>query len=209
MQRGGLCFVGSKRYVKSNSKYLPDYSDKKESNYILYLDASNLYGWAMSECLPYKNLKFVDISKDTLSIIWNTSNNNDKRYIIECDLYFPEHAHNKLNEYPICPENTTPLVEWFSEYQQQLGIDNDIIKLSEKAGEVKNAGANKLTPHLHPHKNYVIHYRNLKFIHELGVEIGQIHRFFSFGQKPWLQPYIEFNTNKRKEAKNEFETDFF
>ncbi len=70
MKRSGLCFVGSKRYVKANNNYLPDYDDKQESNYILYLDANNLYGWAMSECLPYKNLKFMDISEDTLNILF-------------------------------------------------------------------------------------------------------------------------------------------
>ncbi|MFM7980140.1 MAG: hypothetical protein ACKPKO_12570 [Candidatus Fonsibacter sp.] len=43
MKRGGLCFVGSQRYVKANNKYLPDYNPSVESNYILYEDAHNLY----------------------------------------------------------------------------------------------------------------------------------------------------------------------
>ena len=59
------------------------------------------------------------------------------------------------------------------------------------------------------HKNYCIHYRNLKFIKDLGVEIGQIHNVISFKQQKWLKSYIDFNTEKRKEAKNEFEKDFF
>ena len=47
------------------------------------------------------------------------------------------------------------------------------------------------------------------FVEDLGVEIGQIHNGASFNQKPWLKEYIDFNTEKRKEAKNEFEKDFF
>ena len=57
MKRGGLCMVGSKRHVKANNEYIADYNPNKKSNYILYLDANNLYGWAMSQLLPYENSK--------------------------------------------------------------------------------------------------------------------------------------------------------
>jgi hypothetical protein len=59
MKRGGLCFVGSKRQVRANNKYLKDFDPKKPSTFIMYWDANNLYGWAMSQVLPYKDLKFV------------------------------------------------------------------------------------------------------------------------------------------------------
>ena len=55
MQRGRLCFVGSQRYVQANNKHMGKYYDpNKESNYIIYEDANNLYGCSMSEYLPYK-----------------------------------------------------------------------------------------------------------------------------------------------------------
>ena len=66
-----------------------------------------------------------------------------------------------------------------------------------------------MVPHLYEHKNYCFHYRNLKVVKSLGVEIGKVHNVVSFTQEPWMKPYIEFNTNKRKDAKNEFEKDFF
>ena len=66
-----------------------------------------------------------------------------------------------------------------------------------------------MIPHLYEHKKYCLHYRNLKCVKSLGVEIGEVHIVVIFTQEPWMKPYIEFNTNKRKDAKNEFEKDFF
>ena len=56
MKRGGLCFVGSKRYVKANNKYMENFDCNQDSNYILYLDANTLYGWNMVQSLPYDKL---------------------------------------------------------------------------------------------------------------------------------------------------------
>ena len=67
----------------------------------------------------------------------------------------------------------------------------------------------KLVPHLMDKKNYCIHYRNLKYVKELGLVIEKVHNVIRFDQSTWLKEYIDFNTEKRKEAKNEFEKDFF
>ena len=50
--RGGISYI-TKRYAKANNKYMNDYDPKKQSTFISYLDMNNLYGWAMSEYLPY------------------------------------------------------------------------------------------------------------------------------------------------------------
>ena len=67
--------------------------------------------------------------------------------------------------------------------------------------------APKLIPHLYIHTNYVIHYRNLKYLEELGVRITKLHKTISFQQKTWMKPYIEFDSNRRKEAMNDFQRD--
>jgi len=66
-----------------------------------------------------------------------------------------------------------------------------------------------LVPHLYPHEKYCIHYRDLQFVHNLGVKIDKVHNIISFTQKKWLKSYIDFNTDKRKQSKNDFEKDFF
>ena len=107
-------------------------------------------------------------------------------------------------QYPLCPEILTPYVAWFSVFQKNVGKKLNVIK-----SDGRYAGCEKLVPHLYEHKDYAIHFRNLKFVKELGVEISDVSKIVSFEQKAWLEPYIDFNTDKRKEAHNDFEKDFF
>ena len=201
-KRGGLCYVGSRRHAVANNPYVENYDPEKPSEYLMYWDANNLYGWAMSQSLPYDGLRFNE--SITLEEILKTPDDGDEGHIVEVDLTFPPEIHDKLKEYPPAPENLSPKIEWFSEFQKELG---------KKTGHIKEnntySSTSKLIPHLSEHKNYVIHYRNLKFLAELGVEVTKLHKTMSFKQKPWLKQYIDFNTQKRTLAKNEFEKDFF
>ena len=67
--RGGISYI-AKRYAKANNKYMNDYDPKKQSTFISYLDMNNLYGWAMSEYLPYEGFKWLkNVDKsDVMSI---------------------------------------------------------------------------------------------------------------------------------------------
>ena len=58
-------------------------------------------------------------------------------------------------------------------------------------------------------KNYLVHYRMLKFCIRHGMKIDKVHNIISFKQNKWLEKYISFNTQKRNKAKNDFEKDFF
>ncbi len=93
--RGGVSSI-MKRYSKANHKYLDDYDPEKPSQHILYLDANNLYGWAMSEPQPYKNFKWM---KEEELKSWES-----KPCVLEVDLEYPKELHNLHNEYPLAPE---------------------------------------------------------------------------------------------------------
>ncbi|GBM90901.1 hypothetical protein AVEN_46389-1 [Araneus ventricosus] len=92
------------RYGKASNKYMRIYDKTKESNYLMYLDANNLYGWAMSQFLPYGGVKWGNTNIDVTKI----PDDSDKGYIIECDLQYPEYLHNLHSDLPLAAENRIP-----------------------------------------------------------------------------------------------------
>ncbi|XP_065645649.1 uncharacterized protein LOC136076111 [Hydra vulgaris] len=94
--RGGISMI-SNRLGKSNNKYMGDEYDKsKESTFIQYLDANNLYGWEMSKPLPTHGFKWMDENE--------IENWKSIPCILEVDLDYPEHLHDDHNDYPLTPE---------------------------------------------------------------------------------------------------------
>ena len=182
--RGGITHI-SKRYAEANNKYMKDYNPDVESSYIQYLDANNLYGWAMSQQLPTHGFKWMsNITKEKVMEILEKANHSmlnmgRKGYIFEVDLEYPSNLWEDHNDYPLAPEKM-----------------------------VVN-GVEKLLCHFKPRKNYVVHYRNLRQYLELGMRITAVHRGISFYQSSWMEPYIRKNTELRKTAANSFEKDFF
>ena len=81
-------------------------------------------------------------------------------------------------------------------------------KIAEKY-KISIGQVNKLIPTLKSKEKYVLHYRNLELYLDLGLNIMEVHRGLEFEESPWLKQYIDFNTEKRKHAKNPFEKDFF
>ena len=67
----------------------------------------------------------------------------------------------------------------------------------------------KLIPNLGSKTNYVLYYRNLQLYLSLGMKLTKIHRVLKFKQSDWMKKYIDFNTEKRTNAANSFEKDFF
>ena len=117
--RGGISYI-TKRYAKANNKYMNDYDPKKPSTFISYLDMNNLYGWAMSEYLPYCGFKlFKNVDEfDVMSI----SEKSPIGYFIEVDLEYPDKLHELHNDYPLAPEKCAVSSNMLSNYCKKLLI---------------------------------------------------------------------------------------
>ena len=196
--RGGVSYIAH-RYGKANNKYMKEYDEKAPSKYIMYLDANNLYGWAMSQYLPTGNFKWMTDKEIKRIDLGKYKADGKKGLILEVDLEYPQELHDLHNDYPLAPEKTKVSSGMLSEYCKKIA---DKYKIS--IGLV-----NKLIPTLRDKEGYVLHYRNLQLYLDLGLKIKKVHRVLKFDQSPWLKQYIDFNTEKPKHAKNSFEKDFF
>ena len=100
--RGGICH-SIYRYAKADNKYMKNYNYNEESPYIQYLDANNLYGWAMSKKLPLNGFRWLDsdeINEINEEFIKYYNENDNKGYIFEVDLRYPKRLHDLHSDLP-------------------------------------------------------------------------------------------------------------
>ena len=154
--RGGICHA-IHRHAKANNKYMKSYDKNKESSYIQYLDANNLYGWAISQKLPANNFKWVKIkSKIDQKFIKNYYEYSDKGYIFEADVKYPRRLHDLHSDLPFL--------------RQRMKIDK----------------CKKLVCNLRNKKNYVVHISSLKQALNYGLKLKKVHRVIELDQEAWL-----------------------
>ena len=125
--------------------------------------------------------------------------NSKKGWILEVDLEYPEELHYAHNDYPLAPEKKVISPEQMLEYQRRLMADLDVTMPNTE----------KLVLTLEDKEKYVVHYKNLQFYLSQGMRLKKVHRVIEFDQEPWMEPYIRMNTEFRKQAKSDFETDFY
>ncbi|XP_066931708.1 uncharacterized protein [Clytia hemisphaerica] len=196
--KGGISMI-TQRYAKANLEDLPNYDPTIKDTHLVYLDANNLYGWAMSQSLPIGNFQWLqddEIEQFDVSII---SDEAEDGFIIECDLDYPAILHDAHSEYPLAPERMEVAEDMLSPKQKEI--------LRKENTEFKSYP--KLVPNLFDKRKYVLHYRNLKCYLSLGMKLKSISRILTFKQSKWLKPYIEYNTIQRSRSTNDFEKDFF
>ena len=119
------------------------------------------------------------MSKFNEEFIKNYDQDSNKGYILEVDVKYPKNLH---------------------------GLHEDLRFLPER---MKIGKCKKLVCNLYDKTNYVVHIRSLKQALNRGLILKKVDRVIQFNQEAWLKPYIDMNTDKRKEAKTDFEKDFF
>ena len=186
--RGGISMV-SKRYAKANNPLVPGYDPSKSKKFIIYLDANNLYGWAMSMLLLIRDFKWKH-DMPSLEEILNKKENNKYGWILEVDLEYPAELHEEHNSYPLAQEKKAVKKEWMSDYQKGMMKDLDL----------KPRDSKKLLLMLQDKKNYVVLYRNLQFYLNKGMKLKRMHRVLEFEQECWMEPYIRMKHRVQEES---------
>ena len=182
--RGGISLV-TNHYAKANNKLMKEYYDSKtKQSYIMYVDANNLYGWAMSQTLPTGGFKWVRRLKTDVPALthgdagfktmqeWendikNLQDDSNTGYMFEVDLVYPQKLHmdETHDNFPLAPEAIKIEKAMLSPYQQNLGDTLGVSYTSEK-----------LCLTLRDKKRYICHYKNLKFYLKQGLKLKKIHK---------------------------------
>ncbi|XP_071578598.1 uncharacterized protein [Temnothorax nylanderi] len=176
--RGGLSQC-SLRYARANNRHVPTYDSSQPTTYLMYYDVNNLYGWAMSESLPYANFQWLEDPENF--DVTTVPTDSDVGYILEVDLEYPPELHDAHADLPLCPTRDKP----------------------------PGKRQEKLLATLYDKSRYVTHYRNLQQCLRLGLRLTRVRRVLRFAQSPWLRGYIELNTTFRTRASNEFERNMY
>jgi hypothetical protein len=190
-QRGGISHASHRYACQSHDPVTG------ENSYIMYWDATNLYGWAMCQELPAYDYEWIsqnDIQKlNNYMLLQNYQIWDDldphRGYILEVDLEIDPIYHDWFNDYPLAPETRQVKLEELSEYQRQFKVSTQTPKLL--------CTLNKKT-------KYICYIDNLKYYVQSGYKVTKVYRGFSFVKEAWLKPYVELMTEQRKNAVSEY-----
>ena len=166
--RGGICNKVHS-YAEANNKCMTNYDKNKESSFLMYIDANNLYGWAMSKKLSVDGFKWVDdLSMFTEDFIKSYDEEGDVGYLLVVDIEYPKTLSMLHSDLPFLPDRM-------------------------KVNKVK-----RLVCNVTDKENYSIHIFALKQALNHGLKLIRVHSVISFRQEAWLKPYIDLNTELRK-----------
>ena len=146
----------------------------------MYIDANNLYGYAISRKLPASDFQWIeDSSIFTEDYIKNYDENSDTGYLLVVDVTYPKDLYEKHKYLPFLPE--------------KIKIDK----------------STKLSCNFNDKNYYPVHICALKQALNHGLKLEKVHSVISFSQSAWLKQYIDRNTEFRMKANNDFEKDYY
>ena len=164
--RGGISSVMGDRHMRSD-----------ENKQILYIDANNIYGWAMSQYLPTGEFEILPLNPCNYNLeqlvedLLQIPDDNEYGFFIECDLEYPVEIEEKTKNFPFCPYQTKADPNLFSGYMNNVNQPN-------------YKPTSKLMCDLTNKSKYMIHYRMFKFYLNQGMKVTKIHTIYRFKQSP-------------------------
>ena len=156
--RGGIT-QSVHRWAATNNPYMgSQYDSSKPIEYLQYLDANNLYSWAMSQPLPTGGFRWIEVRgdlnpRDVINLMAKT----DRGYLLEVDVNYPKELHDYHNDLPFMCE------------------------------KIKINGVEKLVPNLYNKRKYAIHIKALHQALKHGLVLEKIHRVIEFKQSAWMK----------------------
>ena len=197
--RGGVSMV-SHRKSNAFNKYTGK-TGGGAGKYILYLDANNLYGYSMSQYLPYADFQWVENEEELdPKYLLSVPEDSDCGYIVEASFRYPTHLHDHHVDFPLAPRKEAIPYNRLSPFAQRV---------CDKHNLRRSTNTPKLMTTLDDKSHYILHYRNFQLYAQLGLVVTHVHRAIRFRQAPIMKSYIEFNTKKRMESTNSFDVAFY
>ena len=120
--------------------------------------------------------------------------------IIQCSLEYPVALHDYHSDYPLAPiKKSIP-----------YGMLSPIAKIvCDKHKLKRTTNVEKLVATVEDKDFYILHYRNLQLYVSLGLQEKKIHAGIIFKQDTIMKSYVDFNSEKRAQEANKFDTDFY
>ena len=223
--RGGICHA-SGRYARANNKYMGSlYRPNEPESFIMYIDATNLYGYAMSQELPFSHFEWLTEAQQReaeaalMSDDWFVT----MRFFNTKARYYDELARivdtDGIPDPPLRTDLSPFMAYIFEvdlEYPANIHDRDDDYPLAPELLEIKTEMlsqkqlqlrrlyygdsepfSRKLVCSLLPKKHYVVYSETLKFYLQRGMKVTKLHRGMRFDVKASLADYIKFNSDKR------------
>ena len=164
--------------------------------FLQYLDANNLYGYAMDRTLPLNGYKWAGVSIFTDDFIKNYDDEGDKGYLLEVDVEYPKELVSAHEDLPFLPERRFKLQKEF-EHKVNKEIEK-AHKKKYKAFNISHELENKLIATVQDKNKYAVSISTLKQALKHGLKLQEVHSEIGYNQLNWLKPYIDKNTTLRK-----------
>jgi hypothetical protein len=205
--RGGMVFV-NQHQIAANTPRVPETFNPQEAFCdLMYVDANNLYGQALSMPLPQNGFRWMQQAElDQLDVL-SYPVDGPEGCVLEVDMDYPPEVQDRTLDLPLAPERMTTHASMLTPHMQtQWRL---LQQLRQHQADNTYGGTQKLLLTHFSKEKYVVHIRALQLYVQLGLRITKIHRGVMFQQAAFFKSYINSNSEKRQKATNDFEKDYY